>query len=55
MMGKINKLTEDSDGTLDPKDYERTVQILLQGGSDPVIMKAPEGAWTHAAMKMQRE
>ena len=29
-------------------DYERTVNILLSGGSDPVITKAPEGAWTHA-------
>jgi NitT/TauT family transport system substrate-binding protein len=48
MMGEINKLTEGSDGTLDPADYERTVQTLLSGGSDPVITKAPEGAWTHA-------
>lgn len=48
MMGEINKLTEGSDGKLDPADYERTVQTLLSGGSDPVISKAPEGAWTHA-------
>lgn len=48
MVGEINKLTEGSDGTLDPADYERTVQILLSGGSDPVITKEPEGAWTHA-------
>ena len=48
MMGEINKLTEGSDGTLDPADYERTVQTLLSGGSDPVITKAPSGAWTHA-------
>jgi len=48
MMGEINKLTEGSDGTLDPADYERTVDILLGGGSDPVITKEPEGAWTHA-------
>ncbi len=47
MMGEINKLTEGSDGTLDPADYERTVQTLLAGGSDPVITAAPEGAWTH--------
>ncbi len=50
MMGEINKLTEGSDGKLDPADYERTVQTLLQGGSDPVITKAPEGAWTHAVI-----
>ena len=48
MMGEINKLTEGSDGVLDPADYERTVQTLLSGGSDPVITKAPAGAWTHA-------
>jgi len=48
MMGEINKLTEGSNGVLDPADYERTVQILLSGGSDPVISKQPEGAWTHA-------
>jgi NitT/TauT family transport system substrate-binding protein len=48
MMGEINKLTAGSDGSLDPKDYERTVQTLLSGGSDPVITKAPKGAWTHA-------
>jgi NitT/TauT family transport system substrate-binding protein len=23
------------------------VKILLAGGSDPVISKAPQGAWTH--------
>ncbi len=47
MMGEINKLTSGSDGKLDPEDYERTVNTLLSGGSDPVISKAPEGAWTH--------
>ena len=48
MMGEINKLTEGSTGKLDPADYERTVRTLLSGGSDPVITKAPAGAWTHA-------
>lgn len=48
MMEEINKLTESSDGALVPADYERTVQTLLSGGSDPVITKEPEGAWTHA-------
>ncbi|MBA5778827.1 ABC transporter substrate-binding protein [Stappia sp. F7233] len=47
MVGEINKLTEGSNGTLDPADYERTVQTLLGGGSDPVITKEPTGAWTH--------
>lgn len=48
MMGEIAKLTAGSNGTLDPADYERTVKTLLEGGSDPVITKKPEGAWTHA-------
>ncbi|MEM9581125.1 MAG: ABC transporter substrate-binding protein [Pseudomonadota bacterium] len=48
MMGEIAKLTAGSNGALDPADYERTVASLLSGGSDPVITKAPEGAWTHA-------
>jgi NitT/TauT family transport system substrate-binding protein len=48
MMGEIAKLTAGSDGTLDPADYERTVDTLLAGGSDPVITMRPEGAWTHA-------
>ena len=47
MMGEIAKLTAGSNGALDPADYERTVASLLSGGSDPVISKAPEGAWTH--------
>lgn len=48
MMGEIAKLTAGSNGALDPADYERTVASLLAGGSDPVITKAPEGAWSHA-------
>ena len=47
MMGEINKLTEGSTGALDPEDFERTVETLLEGGSDPVITERPdEGAWT---------
>jgi len=52
MMGEINKLTEGSDGTLDVAAAETTVQSLLSGGSDPVISKAPEGAWTSKIMDM---
>jgi len=48
MMEEVAKLTAGSNGTLDPADYERTVQSLLSGGSDPVITAEPEGAWTHA-------
>ena len=48
MMGEIAKLTAGSNGALDEADYQRTVDTLLAGGSDPVISAAPEGAWTHA-------
>ncbi len=48
MMGEIAKLTAGSNGALDPADYQRTVDSLLGGGSDPVITKEPVGAWTHA-------
>jgi NitT/TauT family transport system substrate-binding protein len=48
MMGEIAKLTAGSNGALDAADYQRTVDTLLGGGSDPVISKAPEGAWTSA-------
>ena len=48
MMGEIAKLTAGSNGVLNPADYQRTVDTLMGGGSDPVITKVPEGAWTHA-------
>ncbi|MCT4332011.1 ABC transporter substrate-binding protein [Paracoccus sp. YLB-12] len=47
MMSEVAKLTEGSDGTLDEADYQRTVDILMAGGSDPVISAAPEGAFSH--------
>ena len=48
MMGEIAKLTAGSNGELDPADFQRTVDTLLAGGSDPVITMQPEGAWTHS-------
>ena len=48
MMGEIAKLTAGSNGSLSEADFQRTVDSLLAGGSDPVITKQPEGAWTHA-------
>ena len=48
MMGEVAKLTAGSNGALDPADYARTVKTLLAGGSDPVITKEPEGAFTTA-------
>jgi len=50
MMGEVAKLIgspAEGVGYLDPAAYERTVKVLLSGGSDPVISKAPSGAWTH--------
>ena len=46
MMGEIAKLTAGSNGALSEDDYNRTVDTLMKGGSDPVISKKPEGAWT---------
>jgi NitT/TauT family transport system substrate-binding protein len=48
MMGEVGKLLGDADGKLDVKDYERTVATLMSGGSDPVITKKPEGAYSFA-------
>ncbi len=47
MMEEVAKLTAGSDGALDEADYQRTVDTLLAGGSDPVISEEPAGAWTH--------
>ena len=52
MMEEVAKLTAGSTGELDPAAYERTVATLMAGGSDPVITKAPEGAWTHVVTDM---
>ena len=36
-------------GYLETSAYQRTVKVLLAGGSDPVIKKDPGAdAWTHA-------
>jgi NitT/TauT family transport system substrate-binding protein len=51
MLQEINKLTTGSNGALVPADANRTVETLLSGGSDPVITKKPEGAWTDAVTK----
>jgi NitT/TauT family transport system substrate-binding protein len=51
MMGEIAKLVADQPkglGYLEEADYQRTVDILLKGSSDPVITKKPEGAYSHA-------
>ncbi|MFA7415552.1 MAG: ABC transporter substrate-binding protein [Rhizobium sp.] len=46
MMSEVAKLTAGSNGALDEADYKRTVATLLGGGSDPVITKEPQGAFT---------
>ena len=50
MMGEIAKLVADQPkglGYLEEADYQRTVDVLLKGSSDPVITKKPDGAWSH--------
>ncbi len=49
MMAEVAKLLDDkANGKLDVADYERTVKVLTSGGSDPVITKTPEGAYSFA-------
>ncbi len=50
MMKEVAKLTEGSNGALDPADYKETVETLLSAVSkdNPAITKEPApGAWTH--------
>jgi NitT/TauT family transport system substrate-binding protein len=50
MMRNVAKLTEGSNGALDPADYKETVATLLSAISkdNPAITKEPApGAWTH--------
>jgi NitT/TauT family transport system substrate-binding protein len=53
MMQEIAKLVGTNPkgtGYLDEASFDRTVKTLMSGGSDPVITKAPDGAWTHAVI-----
>jgi len=54
MMGEVGKLLDPGTGELDPKDYDRTVGILMSGKSDPVITKKPVGAWTHVVYEAMK-
>lgn len=50
MMQEIAKLLGNNPkgtGYLDEAAFDNTVKTLMSGGSDPVITKVPEGAWTH--------
>ncbi|MGP1398022.1 MAG: ABC transporter substrate-binding protein [Inquilinaceae bacterium] len=42
-------------GYLDPAAYERTIEVLLSGESDPVISEAPVGAWSHEAWEKAQD
>jgi NitT/TauT family transport system substrate-binding protein len=47
MMGEVAKLVgTGKTGMLDMKAYERTVETLMKGKSDPVITRKPVGATT---------
>ncbi len=50
MVNIATLITAPSDrlGWLDPVAFDRTVEVLMSGDSDPVITEVPEGAWTHA-------
>ena len=50
MMQEIAKLIGSNPkgtGYLDEAAFDNTVKTLMSGGSDPVITKVPDGAWTH--------
>ena len=49
MMVEVAKLLG-TDGRLDPAAFDRTVDTLLAGGSDPVITKKPEGGYSMTVM-----
>jgi NitT/TauT family transport system substrate-binding protein len=43
-------------GYLEPAAYERTVKVLLAGGSSPVIKKDPgKAAYTHAVFEAAKK
>lgn len=55
MVGEINKLVDGSDGSLDTASAENTMAVLMGGGSDPVITKQPEGAWSSVVTDKMKE
>jgi NMT1/THI5 like len=55
MMLEVGKLLGATDGKLDVKDYDRTVATLLAGGSDPVITRKPEGAYSFAVYDAMKQ
>jgi NitT/TauT family transport system substrate-binding protein len=58
MMEEVAKLIGNNPkgtGWLDDAAYEHTVDTLMGGGSDPVITKKPEGAYTHEVMEKAKK
>ncbi|GGE23890.1 nitrate ABC transporter substrate-binding protein [Aureimonas endophytica] len=53
MMAEVAKLLGSS-AKLDVAAAENTVKVLMSGGSDPVISKAPQGAWTSKITDMAK-
>ncbi|WP_221074693.1 ABC transporter substrate-binding protein [Agarivorans aestuarii] len=54
MANEVAKLLASSDkgiGYLDPAAFDRTVNVLLDSDSTPVITKKPQGAYTHAVFE----
>tara|TARA_R110001583_G_scaffold9433_4_gene44759 strand:+ start:6228 stop:7232 length:1005 start_codon:yes stop_codon:yes gene_type:complete len=58
MMTEVAKLLSSSEkgvGYLEPAAYERTVKILLDSKSAPVITKKPEGAYSHVVFEKMKD
>jgi NitT/TauT family transport system substrate-binding protein len=58
MMTEVAKLlstTGKGIGYLEPAAYERTVKVLLDSDSAPVITKKPEGAYSHIVFDKMKE
>ncbi|MDY0883196.1 ABC transporter substrate-binding protein [Dongia soli] len=58
MMQEVAKLLGNNPkgtGWLDETAYEHTIDTLMSGGSDPVITKKPENAWTHDVIEKSQK
>jgi NitT/TauT family transport system substrate-binding protein len=47
-MHEVNRLADGSPFRLDPKAFERTVELLLAASPQTSLTRAPSDAWTHA-------
>src|SRR6201987_281879 len=55
MMGEVGKLLAAPHASPDARDYDRTVATLMAGGSDPVITKKPDGAYSFAVYEAMKK